>query len=52
MNFQNECNGQVQTSEINNLKKENETLYEQIDKLKIELSKLDIMIYGKVRTKF
>jgi len=52
MNFQNECNGQVQTSEINNLKKENETLYEQIDKLKIELSKLDRMIYGKVRTNF
>lgn len=51
-NFQNECNGQVQTSEINNLKKENETLYEQIDKLKIELSKLDRMIYGKVRTNF
>ena len=51
-NFQNECNGQVQTSKINNLKKENETLYEQIDKLKIELSKLDRMIYGKVRTNF
>ena len=51
-NFQNECNGQVQISEINNLKKENETLYEQIDKLKIELSKLDKMIFGKVRTKF
>ena len=51
-NFQNECNEQVQISEINNLKKENEDLYQQIDKLKIELSKLDKMIYGKVRTNF
>ena len=52
INFQNECNEKVQISEINNLKKENEDLYEQNDKLKIELSKLDKMIYGKVRTKF
>ena len=51
-NYQNECNEQVQISEINNLKRENEELYEQIDKLKIELSKLDKMIYGKIRTKF
>ena len=51
-NFQNECNEKVQTNEINNLKKENEELYGQIDKLRIELSKLDRMIYGKVRTKF
>ena len=51
-NYQNECNEQVQISEINNLKKENEELYGQIDKLKIELSKLDKMIYGKIRTKF
>ena len=27
-------------------------LYQQIDKLKIELSKLDMLIYGKVRNKF
>ena len=51
-NFENECNGQVQISEINNLKKENEDLYGQIDRLKIELSKLDKLIYGKVRTNF
>ena len=50
--FQNECNGKIQISEINNLKKENEDLYQQIDKLKIELSKLDLLIYGKVRNKF
>ena len=50
--FQNECNGKIQISEINNLKKENEDLYQQIDKLKIELSKYDMMIYGKPRTKF
>jgi hypothetical protein len=51
-NFQNECNEKLQINEINNLKKENEDLYQQIDKLKIELSKLDLMIYGKVREKF
>ena len=50
--FQNECNGKIQISEINNLKKENDDLYQQIDKLKIELSKLDMLIYGKVRNKF
>ena len=50
--FQNECNGKIQINEINNLKKENEDLYGQIDKLKIELSKLDVLIYGKVRNKF
>ena len=50
--FQNECNEKIQINEIDNLKKENEDLYQQIDKLKIELSKLDVMIYGKPRTKF
>ena len=50
--FQNECNEKIQYNENNNLKKENEDLYQQIDKLKIELSKYDMMIYGKPRTKF
>ena len=50
--FKNECDGKMQISEINNLKKENDDLYQQIDKLKIELSKLDMLIYGKVRNKF
>ncbi len=50
--FQNVCNEKIQINEIDNLKKENEDLYQQIDKLKIELSKLDVMIYGKPRTKF
>ena len=50
--FKNECDGKIQISEINNLKKENDDLYQQIDKLKIELSKLDMLIYGKVRNKF
>ena len=50
--FKNECDGKMQISEINNLKKENDELYQQIDKLKIELSKLDMLIYGKVRNKF
>ena len=51
-NYKNECNEQIKINEINNLKKENDDLYKQIDKLKIELSKLDIMIYGKVRNEF
>lgn len=51
-NILKECNDQLQITEINNLKKENEGLYCQIDRLKIELSKLDKMIYGMVRTKF
>ena len=50
--LQNECNGKIQINEINNLRKENGDLYQQIDKLKIELSKLDVLIYGKVRNKF
>ena len=50
--IQNECNKKIQINEINNLKKENDDLYQQIDKLKIELSKLDILIYGKARNKF
>ena len=50
--FQNECNEKIQFNENNNLKKENEDLYQQIDKLKIELSKYDMMIYGKPRTKY
>ena len=50
--FQNDCNEKIQINENNNLKKENEDLYQQIDKLKIELSKYDVMIYGKPRTKF
>ena len=50
--FQNECNEKIQFNENNNLKRENDDLYQQIDKLKIELSKYDMMIYGKPRTKF
>ena len=51
-NFQNEYDSKIQINEINNLKKENEDLYQQNDRLKIELSKLDKMIYGRVRNKF
>ena len=47
-NLKNECFRQTQIIEINNLRKENDELYEQIERLKIELSKLDKMIYGKV----
>ena len=50
--LQNECTEKIQINENNNLKKENEDLYQQIDKLKIELSKLDVIIYGKPRIKF
>ena len=50
--YQKECDERIQINEINNLKKENDVLYKQVDKLKIELSKLDVMIYGKVRNKF
>ena len=50
--FQNECNGERQCNEINRLKGENENLYEQVDNLKIELSKLDKIVYGRIRTKF
>ena len=48
--FQFQCNNQVWMNEINKLKKENEDLYIQIDKLKIELSRMDKIIYGRVRT--
>ena len=47
-NIKSECFSQTQISEINNLRKENDELYEQIERLKIELSKLDKMIYRKV----
>ena len=47
--FQFQCNNQVYVNEINRLKKENEDLYIQTDKLKIELSRMDKIIYGRVR---
>ena len=50
--YENECNEKIYINDVNILKKENEELYKQIDKLKIEISKYDVMIYGKTRTKF
>ena len=43
------CDNQMQINEINRLADDNKRLNEENDQLKIQLSKLDKLIYGKIR---
>ena len=47
-----QCDGQIQTNEINRLNEENRKLCEENDDLKCQITKLDKLIYGKIRPTF
>ena len=46
------CDNQIQKNEILRLQNENNCLLQENDQLKIQLSKLDKLIYGKIRPTF
>ena len=46
------CDGKMHINEINRLDEENRKLAAENDELKIQLSKLDKIIYGKIRPNF
>ena len=46
------CDSKMQMNEINRLDEENRKLSAENDDLKVQLSKLDKMIYGKIRPNF